>query len=273
MPGDPIDVAFTAADFRRVCMLIHVHAGIALGPAKRNLAYSRLSPLVRGAGHATFGTWLDALEQGGDASALEQFVNALTTNLTAFFREAHHFPRLACHLSEVARRRSVTLWCAAAATGEEAYSMAIAACEAFASLRPPVRIIATDIDTAALAVARRGVYSLDRVAALDATRLRRFFERGTGANGGLARVRGAVRALVEFRQVNLPGERWGVPGELAAIFCRNVLIYFDRATQARIVARLAPLLDRRGLLFTGHAESLVHVPQLRLQAHGVYARA
>ena len=261
---------FTDADFDCIRRLIRERAGIALGPAKRNLAYSRVSRLVRAAGRTSFRDYLHDLERNEDAEAFQAFVNALTTNLTAFFREAHHFPILARHLRERAGAAPVVIWCAAASTGEEAWSIAITACEAFDSLAPPVRIVATDIDTHVLATAARGIYAMDRVAAVDAARLQRFFQRGRGANAGFARVRRELQSLVEFRQVNLLDARWPVPTDLAAIFCRNVLIYFDRPTQHRIVARLAPLLAPDGLHFAGHTENLGQVREFTLRGHTVY---
>jgi chemotaxis protein methyltransferase CheR len=229
-----------------------------------------VSRLVRASGHGSFNEYLDTLERSGDAAAWQRFVNALTTNLTSFFREAHHFPMLARHLHEW-RRRPAVLWCAAASTGEEPYSIAMTACEAFDTLTPPVRIVASDIDTQVLDTAARGIYPLDRVENVDATRLRRFFQRGTRANAGMVRLRAEVRALVDFRQANLLDASWPVRGGLAAIFCRNVLIYFDRATQARIVERFAPLLDDGGLLFAGHSESLAYAHDLfRLRGQTVY---
>jgi chemotaxis protein methyltransferase CheR len=265
------EFAYTDEDFARIRQLIRARAGIALGPGKRNLAYSRVSRLVRSARHRTFRAYLDALEASPDAAASQAFVNALTTNLTAFFREAHHFPVLARHLGGWPRREPMVVWCAAASTGEEAYSIAMTACEAFDSLTPPVRIIASDIDTGVLEIASRGVYPLDRVEAVEPRRLRRFFQRGRGHQSGLARVRNELRDLIEFRRVNLLDPGWPLPDGLAAIFCRNVLIYFDRATQSGVVERMAPLLAPNGLLFAGHSENLAWARQYRARGHTVYA--
>jgi chemotaxis protein methyltransferase CheR len=263
--------AFTDADFERIRRMIRAWAGIALGPSKRNLAYSRVSRLVRAAGHDSFHDYLDALERCSDAATRQRFVNALTTNLTSFFREAHHFPLLARHLRDWPARQPMVVWCAAASTGEEAYSIAMTACEAFDTLSPPVHVVASDIDTQVLETAARGIYAIDRLENVDANRLRRFFQRGTRRNAGTARVRDEVRALVSFRRTNLLDAAWPVRGGLAAIFCRNVLIYFDRATQARIVARFAPLLGAGGLLFAGHSESLAYAHRLfRLRGQTVY---
>src|SRR5690606_7806607 len=145
-------------DFRRVCQMIHMRAGIALAPAKRDMVYGRLSRRLRSLGVDSFSQYLDMLDADPDAPEWQSFTNALTTNLTAFFREPHHFERLRAQLTAVGRGKSIRLWSCAASTGEEPYSMAITACEAFGTLTPPVRILATDIDTQVLATAQRGVY-------------------------------------------------------------------------------------------------------------------
>src|SRR5690606_25149081 len=148
---------FEERDFQRVCRMIHARAGISLGPHKRDMVYSRLARRLRARGIERFADYLDLVERDADGED-EQFVNALTTNLTSFFREAHHFPLLASQLRAMYRRgQSLLVWCCAASTGEEPYSLAITACEAFDSPTPPVRILATDIDTSVLQVAARGV--------------------------------------------------------------------------------------------------------------------
>jgi len=149
---------------------------------------------------------------------------------------------------------------AAFCTGEEPYSIAMADIEAFGSDQPPVRIIASDLDTDALASAKRGVYAVEKIASLSPQRLKRFFLKGTGEQAGFARIRPQVQRLVEFRQVNLHEEGWQMEPEapLAAIFCRNVMIYFNKETQTRILDRFAPLLRRDGLLFAGHSENFFY---------------
>jgi chemotaxis protein methyltransferase CheR len=264
---------FTARDFERIKQMIYRRAGIALGPAKQNMAYSRLSRRLRACAIERFCDYLDRLEASADTPEWEAFVNALTTNLTSFFRESHHFPILEAHLRQRRAESPTLIWCSAASTGEEPYSIAITACEAFGTLTPPVRIVASDIDTQVLATAERGVYPAERVASMPSERLRRYFKRGTAANAGLVRVRPEVRALVEFRRVNLLDAQWNIAANLAAIFCRNVLIYFDRSTQLRIVTRFAPLLADDGLLFAGHSESLAYANRtFRLRGKTVYEK-
>lgn len=254
------EFAFDGRDFDRVARLIRARAGIHLSPHKRDMAYSRLSRRLRALGLERFDDYLDLIE-GGDADENEQFVNALTTNLTSFFREAHHFDALAGHL-RAAGRGPHALWCCAASTGEEPWSLAITACEAFGTLAPPVRILASDIDTAVLETAARGVYPLERIAALSPERRQRFFQRGSGPNEGLCRVKPELRALVSFRPLNLLGGDYGLRGGFAAVFCRNVMIYFDKPTQHEVLRRIVPLLAPGGLLFAGHSESFSHALDL-----------
>jgi chemotaxis protein methyltransferase CheR len=251
---------FTQADFDRVRKLIYDHAGISLAPIKQDMVYSRLARRLRALKLTRFTDYLAVLERGDEAE-WETFVNSLTTNLTAFFREAHHFDTLKRHLRETSHRPS-RIWCSAASTGEEPYSLAITACEAFDSLSPPVTIVASDIDTNVLATAERGVYTLDRVERLSAERLQRFFLKGTGSQSGYARVRPELQRLVSFTRINLLDGRWPVNGPLDALFCRNVMIYFDKPTQYQILKRFRPLLRDDGLLFAGHSESFLHAADL-----------
>ncbi|MFL6592356.1 MAG: CheR family methyltransferase [Luteimonas sp.] len=250
---------FDDRDFRRIARLIREHAGIHLGPHKRDMAYGRLARRVRALGLSRFRDYLDALEADPE-SELQAFINALTTNLTSFFREAHHFDTLAAHLraSHADGAGVQRIWCCAASSGEEPWSLAITACEAFDSLQPPVRILATDIDTNVLQVAERGVYPVDRLGALSHERRRRFFQRGSGPNAGLCRVRPELQALVAFRPLNLLAGHYGLRGGLGAVFCRNVMIYFDKPTQHAVLRRIVATLAPGGLLFAGHSESFSH---------------
>ena len=253
---------FDERDFRRVCRMIHERAGISLSPHKRDMVYSRLARRLRVLGMWRVGEYLDHVESAQGAEA-QQFVNALTTNLTSFFREGHHFGVLAEQLRAAHRGDGVLqIWCCAASTGEEPWSLAITACEAFGTLAPPVRILATDIDTHVLQLARRGVYPVERIDALDAARKRRFFQRGSGANAGLCRVRPELQALLEFRQLNLCDDDYGLRERFAAVFCRNVMIYFDKPTQYHVLQRIAPLLAPDGRLYAGHSESFNHASDL-----------
>ena len=270
----PRDFAFTTQDFARVCKLIHQRAGIALTDSKQDMVYSRLARQLRVQGFAAFKPYLDHLESRGSAEDWQAFTNALTTNLTSFFREAHHFDQLAAQLSARRNGARIALWCAAASTGEEPYSLAMTACEAFGSLRPPVTILATDIDTQVLQTAARGVYSLDRIESLSTERRRKFFLKGGGSAAGLCRVIEPLQSLIEFRPLNLLDARYPISGPFEAVFCRNVMIYFDKPTQYAILQRIVPLLAADGLFYAGHSESFFHAADL-IESCGrtVYRRA
>ena len=260
---------FTAQDFAQVRQLIYERAGIALAEGKQEMVYSRLSRRLRALGLESFAAYLSHLQRSDEGPEWELFINALTTNLTSFFREAHHFPMLAQHAHSSAT--PLQLWCCAASTGEEPYSMAITLCEAFDSLHPPMRILATDIDTKVLETAANGIYLADRVANLSEQRLRRFFLRGKGPQSGHVRIRPELRALIDFKPLNLLAQAWSVKAPFDAIFCRNVMIYFDKPTQRKILQRFAPLLQPQGLLFAGHSENLAFVTDLfSLQEKTVY---
>jgi chemotaxis protein methyltransferase CheR len=266
---DAREFHFSRQDFDRVRKLIYERAGISLSEAKQDMVYSRLARRLRARGLQRFSDYL-ALLTGGDEAEWEAFTNALTTNLTSFFREAHHFPILAEHaLRHPGRRYDV--WCCASSTGEEAYSIAITLAEAFARINPPMSIVASDLDTQVLAKAAEGIYPMDRVERMEAERVRRFFLRGTGAQAGQVRVRPELRSAINFQRINLLDATWPVRGPFDAIFCRNVMIYFDKSTQAAILRRFAPLLRPDGLLFVGHSESLFHVSDVfRLRGKTVY---
>lgn len=264
---------FTRADFERVRTLIYRRAGISLADSKQEMVYSRLARRLRATGIVSFGKYLDDLEAGRLGEEWESFTNALTTNLTSFFREAHHFPLLAEHANALRGREHapLTIWCSASSTGEEPYSIAMTLCEAFDSLTPPVQIVATDIDTNVLATASEGMYGMERVEKMDPARLKRFFLRGKGRNDGMVRVRPELRQLVTFRQLNLLSDSWPVSGQFDAIFCRNVMIYFDKETQRKILARFVPLMKPHALLFAGHSENFLYVSDaLRLRGKTVY---
>ncbi|MEL1264223.1 CheR family methyltransferase [Pseudoxanthomonas putridarboris] len=255
------DFAFDDRDFRRVCELIRERAGIALADGKRDMVYGRLSRRLRALGLRSFKDYLDQLERdGGDE--WQAFTNALTTNLTSFFREPHHFERLRQELAQRAHAGPLKLWSCAASTGEEPYSIAITACEAYGTLAPPIRILATDVDTQVLATGERGVYPMERIASLDDAVKRRYFQRGSGPNEGFCRVHPALRQLIDFRPLNLLAPRYDVAGPFTAVFCRNVMIYFDKPTQRGILTRLVPHLADDGMLYTGHSENYLHAADI-----------
>ncbi|MBI2277423.1 MAG: chemotaxis protein CheR [Dechloromonas sp.] len=259
--GGVREFVFSTADFERVRKLIYQHAGISLSPVKQDMVYSRLARRLRATGKHSFTEYLDALEKNG-GDEWERFVNSLTTNLTSFFREPHHFPIFAEHLRKIGTRRPIRVWCSAASTGEEPYSIAITVAETFGTQTSHVSIIASDLDTNVLETARNGVYPLERVEKLSPERLRRFFLRGTGGQEGYVSVRPELKTMIEFKRINLLDTSYAVKGPLDIIFCRNVMIYFDKPTQYKILSRFAPMLQPEGLMLAGHSESFLHAADL-----------
>jgi len=250
--------------------MIYDHAGISLNDSKQELVYSRLSRRLRATGISTFSEYLKLLEQN-DEQEWEAFANSLTTNLTSFFREHHHFPLLADQLKKIGSSRPIVLWCSASSTGEEPYSMAMTAVDAFNSFTPPVKIIATDLDTNVLDTARRGVYAMERVEKLSEAVIKRFFFKGTGAQEGFVKVRPELQNMITFRKLNLLDATWPIRDRVDAIFCRNVMIYFDKETQLAILKKMAPLLRSEGLLYAGHSENFYHAEAyFKLRSKTVY---
>jgi chemotaxis protein methyltransferase CheR len=259
-PSTEREFQFTQADFERVRELIRAHAGISLADAKQDMVYSRLARRLRALGLARFDDYLQRLDRG-DKREWETFINSLTTNLTSFFREAHHFDIFARQARE-SRQRPFRVWCAAASTGEEPYSLAMAACEAFDTLAPPVQIVASDIDTNVLAIASRGIYGADRTERLAPERIRRFFNPDRSVEPDAMKVRAELQRLITFQRINLLDATWPVRAPIDAIFCRNVMIYFDKPTQYQILKKFKPLLREDGLLYAGHSESFLHAVDL-----------
>lgn len=264
---------FTAKDFERVRELIYDHAGISLNATKEDMVYSRLARRLRATGLSTFDEYL-ALLENDNAAEWEGFANALTTNLTSFFRESHHFPLLAEHVQKKKGNGPILLWCSAASTGEEPYSMAMTMVEIFGSYTPPVKILATDLDTNVLAKAQAGVYPLERIEKLAPETIKRFFLKGTGSLDGYAKIRPELRDMISFKQLNLLDPTWPIRGPFDAIFCRNVMIYFDKQTQYNILQKFVPLMQPDGLMFAGHSESFYHAADLfKLRSKTVYELA
>lgn len=239
-------------DFAVVRHLIAQYAGIKLSAQKRNMVYNRLLRRLRAVALGTFSDYL-GLVQTDNSPEREAFVNALTTNLTAFFREPHHFELLGGRAQARAGKRlaPMRIWSSACSTGEEAWSIAMVLREAGC----PAQVQASDIDTDVLQTAAAGVYRSERVSGLEPERLRKHFMRGTGANEGWVSLRPELRAMVKFAQLNLQSPVWPAQGRFDAIFCRNVVIYFDRDSQQQLLARFADMLLPGGLLIVGHSES------------------
>lgn len=269
LPPIQREFVFTDDDFDRIRRFIHQRAGIALNPSKKDMVYGRLVRRIRALQLPSFTAYLERLfsERGGEE--LEHFVNALTTNLTYFFREEHHFPILADHLRS--RSGEVSIWCCAASTGEEPYSLAMTALETASSgARLNVNIVATDLDTNVLRVGAEGIYGAEAINKLPAGMANRYFDR---VDDQRWRAKPALRQMIRFQQLNLVDPQWPVRGPFDAIFCRNVMIYFDRDTQLAVLRRFAPLLKPDGLLFVGHSENFYHATDLfRLRGKTVYER-
>ena len=252
---------FTSDDFHRIRSLIYRVAGISLAPSKKDLVYSRLARRLRVRQIETFSDYIRILESG-DLQEREEFVNALTTNMTSFFREAHHFPILSQHLGTLPRTGPISIWTCASSSGEEPYSIAITAVEHYKTFNTPVRILATDIDTNVLEKAKRGVYPLDQLRKLPPEQLKRFFLKGEGRNAGFAKVRPELQQMITFKRFNLLDEQWGMREKFDVIFCRNVMIYFDKNTQYEILKKMQPCIQPHGLFFAGHSESFHHAADL-----------
>ena len=253
------EFVFTRADFTRIRELIYRHAGITLADGKQQLVYSRLARRLRELELLRFSDYIDFLRP--DVPEWEHFTNALTTNLTSFFREQYHFPILAKHVRAI-RRRPIRLWSAASSTGEEPYSMAMTMVDLFDSFTPPVRILASDLDTNVLEIAARGIYPVERVEKIPLAQKKHFFQRGKDTNLGYARVVPPLQQLIEFKQINLLDTSWAIDCKFDAIFCRNAMIYFVKQPQRALVEKLLRVLQPDGLLFTGHSESFFHVGDL-----------
>ena len=271
------DFELTDAQFHRIRALVREHTGIALSDGKRQLVYGRLSRRLRALKLGSFREYLELLERGV-ANELEEFTNAITTNLTSFFREPHHFEYLATDvLPQIVARdagvRRARIWCCAASTGEEPYSIGMVLREAAPLLRGfDIKVLATDLDSAVLATAANGIYNAERLTSVGSTRASRFFRKGSGAHAGQFRVQDELRSLITFKQLNLM-QQWPVRGPFDAIFCRNVIIYFDKDTQRALFARMAALQRPGDILFLGHSESLYRVSdQYELVGRTIYRR-
>jgi len=261
---------FSLEQFRLISDRIYRFSGIRLPEAKKEMVYARLARRLRALGIASFDDYVRFLDL--EPAEWEHCTNALTTNVTAFYREEHHFTMLAEHARATARPgETFRVWSAGCSTGEEPYTIAM--CLADALPGADFSVLATDLDTQVLASAREAVYPLASVLKLPESRQKRFFLRGAGRFEGRARVRSEIASHVQFERVNLMDAEWPVEPGLDAIFCRNVMIYFDKPTQRRLVERYAQLLRPTGLFFAGHAESLLDQGRhFRLRGQTVYER-
>lgn len=256
------EIPLSDREFARVKARVYAEAGISLSEAKRTLVVSRLSKILRALRIGSFDDYIDYLETGASAKDAQDFVNALTTNLTRFFREDHHFDHLQSYVGELMVHRPriapdgrprLRIWSAGCSTGQEAYTIGASLLAAFPDLkRWDFRILATDIDTNVIAKAATGVYPESELTGLSAERAR-LFER---VGNGTIRVPAAVREAISFKPLNLMAAQWPMRGPFDAVFCRNVAIYFDKQTQGTLFSRLGKLLVPGGYLYIGHSENL-----------------
>ncbi len=258
------EFVFTLKDFDCLRKIVNGRAGIVVADEKYDMFYSRLARRVRLLGLKDFKEYCDLIKNEKDDSEVIQLVNAITTNLTSFFRENHHFeflsgtavPELVEGLTGAQKLR---IWSAGCSTGEEPYSIAMSVCESvLADKRWDIKILATDIDSNVLEHAATGVYSMDRIESIPRERLQRWFQKGKGSQAGMVRVKPEIRKLVEFAQLNL-NSSWSLPESLDMVFCRNVIIYFDKQSKQKLIDRIAEKLKVGGYLFIGHSESLFRV--------------
>ncbi|MEY4376665.1 MAG: hypothetical protein RJB26_1215 [Pseudomonadota bacterium] len=261
-------------EFAAIRALVRQHTGISLSPAKRELVYSRLVRRLRKLGLPSFSAYLSRLE-AGDPAEFEEFTNALTTNLTAFFRESHHFDFLAntvlpALVERNAATRRIRIWSAGCSTGEEPYSIAMTLLENTANLRGwDIRVLATDLDSNVVAHAATGVYREERFEKMPGARRQRWF---TARPDGQWQAKPELQEMVRFKGLNLMHD-WPMRGQFDVIFCRNVVIYFDKETQRNLFMRMARLQRPGDWLLIGHSESLFKVSdQYQLVGKTIYRR-
>ncbi len=273
-PGGAGPAAMSDGEFARLADRVLALTGIVLPPHKRQLVISRLCRRLRALGLGGFRAYLAYLASPAGGAETGELINAVTTNQTAFFREGHHFEdmarTLARHPGAAGGRPRRRIWSAACSTGEEAYSIAITALRAgLAGPGAGLRILATDLDTAALARARAATYPAGRIDACPPEYRRGYFET---LRDGQVRVSSGARGLVTFNQLNLH-EPWPVKGPFDAIFCRNVLIYFNAEANRAIVRRFVDLLHPGGTLYLGHSETMLgNHPQLVNQGRTIFRK-
>ncbi|HEY9280467.1 MAG TPA: CheR family methyltransferase [Eoetvoesiella sp.] len=259
-------------DFERTARLLHARSGIVLGGHKHDMVARTLSNRSRKVGAASMSEYLSFLELNAQSPEWDHFINAFTINHTAFFREQHHFDIL----TEFVRTRkgAISIWCAAASSGEEPYSIAMTLQESVRRANDPQSSIwATDIDTQALERAKKGTYSMERVKPVPEDYLKKYFLRGKNKQTGLVRVKPIISDMIQFEQFNLLSPAWPADKKFDAIFCRNTMIYFDKTTQTRVLERFALMLKPGGFLFAGHSENFTYLTKaFLLKGQTVYSK-
>jgi chemotaxis protein methyltransferase CheR len=275
-PGMSAEDGLSAADFQRLSAFIHRVAGIKMPSSKHSMVEGRLRRRVAASGARDFATYCEQIfEQDDTGEEVVHLIDAITTNKTDFFREPQHFEILTTQVlpSLDTARRPLRIWSAACSTGAEPYTLAMVLSDfmteqrARSRLMPTPEILATDLCTTVLQVARLGIYPEAMIEPVPDDLRRRYFMRGKAKQAGMVRVVPALRAMVRFGQMNLMLPSYPVDAGFDIIFCRNVLIYFDRPTQQAVLRRLCDRLAPAGVLAVGHSEA-VHNLNLPLKAIG-----
>lgn len=260
-----------SAELTRAVQTLRRRTGIILGEHKLDMAARTLGLRTHHLGLESVADYLSMLEADASAPEWQRFISAFTINHTAFFREKHHFRVLSDFVKT--RKKPITIWCCAASTGEEPYTIAMTLHDAGGQVEGGMSVLATDIDQQAIEQARKGIYTLDRIKPVPADFLKRYFLRGSGRQAGMAMVKPVLRDMVSFDILNLVSTQWPTQ-KFDAIFCRNTMIYFDKQTQTRILERFVPVLKPGGLLFAGHSENFTYLTKaLRLKGQTVYTLA
>lgn len=268
---------FSDKHFKQLSTFVTAQTGIVLTEAKKDMVYSRLSKRIRKQFAGSFDDFCQTIADG-DPAEQDFLINAITTNLTAFFRENHHFDYLRhkvipALVRDNATTKKIRIWSAGCSTGEEAYSIAICLRETIADVDDwDIKILATDLDANVLVHGKQGVYAQERISGIDKQVAQSWFKQGSGDNAGLVKVRPELGRMIVFKRLNLLHD-WPMNGPFDLIFCRNVVIYFDKATQSKLFDRFADILVEQGHLFIGHSESLYKVcERFASLGHTVYRR-
>jgi chemotaxis protein methyltransferase CheR len=271
---------FSKGHFDKLRSIVTAHSGIVLSDAKQDMVYSRLVRRLRQTGIDNFDEYCQLLDDSGDSADSEftHFINAITTNLTSFFRENHHFEMLANSvLPEIIEKnkykKRLRIWSAGCSTGMETYSIAMVVKE-FMADKPDwdIKILATDLDTNVIETATQGIYDLDSISGVSDQRFNTWFRCGSGENANKVKISKQLKSLISFKPLNLL-QPFPFTGPMDIIFCRNVVIYFDKETQRVLFKKFADIHESHGYLFIGHSETLYNVTdQYKLLKNTVYQK-
>ena len=249
---------FTDKNFQFIVELVNQQSGFVLAPNKKSMVYSRLARRLRSLGLANFDQYCDFLSSSAAVDEIENFMNSITTNLTSFFREKHHFDHLKSHLNLIKNKPRLRIWSTACSTGQEPYSIAAVLAEALGNTKhKDAKILATDIDTKVLATAQKGTYDVDQISKIPAE-YQKLLVSGSPKDSLDFTVNQKIKDLIKFNHLNLLHD-WPISGKFDVVFCRNVVIYFDKETQNMLFNKIADHLEDDGILYIGHSENLYEV--------------